>query len=72
MTNEAAWQKITAEEVRPGEQIRLESGRQLTVTRIEESFMGMPNMLAFIQDTQEGWFKQPMPSSGTVEARRAT
>lgn len=66
-----AWEKVTAEEVRPGDEVRLESGQQLVVTRIEQAFMGMPQMLAFIQDTQDGWYKQPLPASTPVESRRA-
>jgi hypothetical protein len=29
-------------------------------------------MVAFIEDTPERWFKQPMPSDSEVEVRSAT
>ncbi len=29
--------------------------------------MGRPEMIAFIQDTPEEWFKQPVPGSMSVE-----
>jgi hypothetical protein len=61
------WKSTTASEVQAGDQIRLTSGRSLTVTRIEPAFMGRPGMLAFIQDTPEEWFKQPMPATTAVE-----
>jgi len=31
--------------------------------------MGMPNMLAFIEDTADRWFKQPMMAEADVEVR---
>jgi hypothetical protein len=61
------WNKGVASDVQAGDQIRLESGRRLVVSRIEEAFMGRPEMVAFIQDTSEGWFKQPMRDSTPVE-----
>ncbi len=61
------WKSTTASEVRAGDQIRLTSGRSLTVTHIEAAFMGRPGMIAFIQDTPEEWFKQPMPDTTAVE-----
>jgi hypothetical protein len=61
------WKSTTASDVRAGDQIRLASGRSLTVTRIEAAFMGRPGMIAFIQDTPEEWFKQPMPETTAVE-----
>lgn len=61
------WNKVAASEVRTGDQIRLQSGRSMTVSQIEPAFMGRAGMLAFIQDTSEGWFKQPMPESTDVE-----
>jgi hypothetical protein len=63
----AQWKSATASEVRPRDQIRLASGRSLTVTRIESALMGRPGLIAFVQDTSEWWFKQPMPSSTTLD-----
>jgi hypothetical protein len=61
------WKSIPANEVKAGDQIRLASGRSLIVSRIESAFMGIPEMIAFIQDTPDEWFKQPMPQSNSVE-----
>jgi hypothetical protein len=64
------WKKVAASEVRTGDQIRLQTGQSLTVSRIEPAFMGRTGLLAFIQDTSEGWFKQPMPDAAEVEVLR--
>lgn len=61
------WKSTAVDEVRAGDEIRLESGRRLVVSRIEAPFMGRSEMIAFIQDTPEGWFKQPMLASKSVE-----
>jgi hypothetical protein len=61
------WKSTPASEVKAGDQIRLASGRSLIVSRIEPGFMGRAEMIAFIQDTPDEWFKQPMPQSNSVE-----
>lgn len=43
------------------------NGVELTVTRIEPGFFGRDNMLAFIEDTEQRWFKQPAPNDADVE-----
>ena len=58
---------VKATEVRLGDRVRARSGQELTVTRIDEGFMGRPEMLAFVEDSQEQWFKMPAPSNGDVE-----
>jgi hypothetical protein len=63
---------IKASEVRLGDRLRARSGTELTVTRIDEGFLGNPDMLAFVEDTDEQWFKMPALSDGDVElVRRA-
>jgi hypothetical protein len=64
-----AWKKVKANEVRAGDAVRTQAGDVVTVSRIESSFMGRPNMLAFIEDTAERWFKQPMMDDAEVEVR---
>jgi hypothetical protein len=54
-------------EVRLGDRLRARSGTELTVTRIDEGFMGRADMLAFVEDSQEQWFKMPAPRDGEVE-----
>ena len=64
-----SWKKVKADEVRAGDAVRTQAGSVVTVSRIERSFLGMPNMLAFIEDTPERWFKQPMMADAEVEVR---
>ena len=62
-----SWKKVKADEVRAGDAVRTQAGDVVTVSRVESSFLGMPNMLAFIEDTPERWFKQPMMADAEVE-----
>ena len=64
-----SWKKVKADEVRAGDAVRTQAGDVVTVSRIESSFLGVPNMLAFIEDTPERWFKQPMMADAEVEVR---
>ena len=64
------WSTVGVDEVTTGDTIRLQNGLILEVTTIEEAFMGRPEMRAFIEDTPQRWYKQPMPTSATVEVRR--
>jgi hypothetical protein len=64
-----SWKKVKADEVRAGDAVRTQAGDVVTVSHIESSFLGMPNMLAFIEDTPERWFKQPMMADAEVEVR---
>jgi hypothetical protein len=48
------------------------SGQEVLVSRIEASFLGRDNMVAFIEDTPDRWFKQPVQLAAEVEVLRAT
>jgi hypothetical protein len=58
---------IKASEVKLGDRLVARSGTELTVTRIDDGFLGRPGMLAFIEDSDQQWFKMPAPSDGEVE-----
>ena len=58
---------VKATEVRLGDRVRARSGAELTVTRIDEEFMGRANMLAFVEDSDQQWFKLPALRDGDVE-----
>jgi hypothetical protein len=64
-----SWKKVKGDEVSVGDTIRTQTGNVVIVSRIENGFMGRPNMLAFIEDTPDRWFKQPMTTDGEVEVR---
>jgi len=64
------WTSMPVTEIRPGDQVRLATGDELLVARVEPEFFGRPDMLALIEDTPTRWLKAPMPSSATAEVRR--
>jgi hypothetical protein len=66
-----SWQSVTAADVQTGDTIRLPTGLHMHVSRIEPAFFGMPDLLAFIEDTEVRWYKQPMPQTAEVEVLRA-
>ena len=59
-------------DVMPGDRVRLATGQEVLVSRIETTFMGMDSMVAFIEDTPTRWLKQPIPQSAEVEVHRGT
>jgi hypothetical protein len=61
---------MTAEDVRVGDRVRVSSGHEALVSRIEPAFMGMDAMLAFIEDTPDRWFKMPVPKTAEVDVQR--
>ncbi len=67
-----SWKTVKAQEVKAGDTMRTQSGEVLMVSRVEAPFFGRSNMLAFIEDTPERWFKQPMQSDSDVEIRVGT
>ena len=66
-----SWMTAPVTDVRPGDRVRLAPGREVLVSRIETRFLGRENMVAFIEDTPERWFKQPVPLTAEVEVLRA-
>jgi hypothetical protein len=40
----------------PGDCVRLASGRELNVTRVERDFLEVENLVCFVEDTQRSWF----------------
>jgi hypothetical protein len=57
---------IKATEVRIGDRLRARNGTDMTVTRIDDGFMGRHEMLAFVEDSAVQWFKMPAPRDGEV------
>ncbi|MDA8043785.1 MAG: hypothetical protein M0Z30_00880 [Actinomycetota bacterium] len=66
------WQTQKASEVQPGQRVRTPDGTELTATRIEHPFLGRDQMLAFIESTDERWFKRPVPVDADVEVAPGT
>jgi hypothetical protein len=65
-----SWTKMTAADVQPGDRVRLATGAELEVSRIEVPFLGRDNLLAFVEDTPARWFKQPLPLTAELEVSR--
>ena len=61
------WATVKASAVEPGQRVRMPNGTELIASRIEPRFFGMDNMIAFIEDTGQRWFKQPVPTDTDVE-----
>jgi hypothetical protein len=53
-------------DVVPGDRVRLASGRELHVTRIERDFLGYDNLICFVEDTDECWFAHAMSVTDEV------
>jgi hypothetical protein len=66
----AARTTIKVDEVRIGDRLRTRLGAELTVTRIDQSFMGREGMLAFVEDSDEQWLKMPARLDAEVELVR--
>jgi hypothetical protein len=67
-----SWKTVKAQDVKAGDTVRTQSGAVVIVSRIEAPFLGRSNMVAFIEDTPERWFKQPVVSDAEVEIRAAS
>jgi hypothetical protein len=65
-----SWISVSAADVRSGDRVRLASGQELLVSRIEANFFGRETMVALIEDTPDRWFKQPVPTTADVEIQR--
>jgi len=65
-----SWVTVTAADVHTGDRIRLTSGVEILVSRIEPRFFGRDGLIAFIEDTPDRWFKQPVPETAEVEVVR--
>jgi hypothetical protein len=65
------WTTVTAADVRAGDRVRLASGVEMLVSRIETRFFGREDLIAFIEDTPARWYKQPVPQAAEVEVARS-
>lgn len=68
-TNEEEWIPKKADDVTIGDVVKTSTGDVVQVSRIEENFLGRPNMLAFIENTPERWYKRPVTRDADVLVR---
>jgi hypothetical protein len=64
------WMSVSVADVRTGDRVRLATGQELLVSRIEANFLGRETMIALIEDTPLRWFKQPVSTTAEVEIQR--
>ncbi len=57
---------VKAADVRVGDRIRAR-GLELTVTRIDEAFLGRDDYVAFVEDSEVRWLKVPASLELEVE-----
>jgi len=69
--SEGDWVAKAVGEVDVGDRLRLRSGTVMTVTRIETPFMGMENLVCFVEDSDARWLAMPMPATAEVTVRPA-
>jgi hypothetical protein len=55
-----------AADVVPGDRVRLASGREMDVTRVERDFLGLEDLVCFVEDTHQCWFAQALPVTTDV------
>jgi len=60
------WETRTAGQVGVGDRVRVRDV-EITVARVEPSFLGRDGMIAFIEDTPERWLKVPTTADAEVE-----
>jgi hypothetical protein len=65
-----SWTTVTAADVQAGDRVRLASGVELLVSRIETRFLGRDGLIAFIEDSPGRWYKQPVSQTAEVEVAR--
>ena len=61
---------VKASEVLIGDRLRTSAGLDLMVTRIDHGLLGRPDLLSFVEDSDERWLKMPAPRDGEVELVR--
>ncbi len=66
MSTPVAETTVAVADVQVGDRLRAKDGTELTVTRIDQGFLGRPEMVAFVEDSAERWFKMPAPLAGEV------
>jgi hypothetical protein len=64
------WVSSTAADVQAGDLLRLGTGNELTVSRVKPSFLGVDDLICFVEDTDDRWLAQAMWVTTEIEIRR--
>jgi hypothetical protein len=62
-----SWTRVLATDVRAGDRIRLKTGFEILVSRIEPRFLGLDGLIAVIEDTPARWYKHTLQAAAEVE-----
>ena len=65
------WKSVPPPMSKPATRSGCSPGSRSIVSPVEPAFMGIPGMIAFIEDTPDRWFKQPMPGTTSVDVLEA-
>lgn len=65
------WTAAGVDDIRPGDRVRLRSGHEFDVARIDAPFLGIDEMVCFIEDTPARWHAYPARRADEVDVRRA-
>ena len=65
------WTTTPAGDVRRGDVVKLGSGTELAVTRVERPFLGRDDLVCLIEDSEIRWLATAMAPSTEVAVRRA-
>jgi len=66
------WMALEAGEVRPGDRVRMPTGAEFDVARVDRPFLGMDNLVCLIESNSERWFAQPVPIATSLEVQRTS
>ena len=55
-----AWPAVPMGDVGPGDRVRVYGAVELTVTRIDDPFLGREDMVLFVESTDQRWACAPV------------
>lgn len=70
--SEPDWSTALARTIAGGDRVRLPTGVELTVSRVEHPFLGRDELICLIEDTPGRWLAQPIPADSEVQVLDAT
>jgi hypothetical protein len=66
------WVAVTLDVVEPGDRVRLASGVELQVTRVDRPFFGRDDMLKLVEETDVSWRAYASPVGAEAQVRKAS
>ena len=64
------WKTMRVDDVQAGDVLRY-AGQEFTVARVDPRFLGMDQMVCFIEDTPTRWHAYPAAKGAEVEVQTA-